>query len=94
MNESQTSAGNFCQKSSIGTSGMPLELCALIISHFLAFSWTCLSYFLDYVDKDILKSCKYYMCKYIGVSVLHKVKKAPTKFQSALFILHCQLFLL
>ena len=26
-----------------------------VISHFLAFSWSCLSYFLDYVDKDILK---------------------------------------
>ena len=52
---------------------MPLELCVLIVSHFLALSWTCLSYFLDYVDKDIK-----YVFKNIGVSdsVLHKVRKS------------------
>ena len=47
-------------------------------------------YFLDYVDKDILNISKY-MFKNIGALVLHKVKKALTKLQSALFILHCQL---
>ena len=72
--------GILVNKSSTGTPRVPLELCVLIISHFLAFSWTipCLSYFLDYVDKD---KC---MFKNTGVSVLYTVKKEPTKFQSAL----------
>ena len=56
---------------------MLLELCVLIISHFLAFSWKCLSYFLDYVDKDIK-----YMFKNIGVSVLHNFKPRGENFQN------------
>ena len=43
------------KKSYTGTLRVPLELRVLSISHFLAFSWTYLSYFLDYVDKDKLK---------------------------------------
>ena len=62
------------KKSSTGISRVPVELCVLIISHFLAFSWTCLSNFLDYVDKDT--GIHKYMFKNIGVSVLHKVKKS------------------
>ena len=41
------------RKYSTRTSQVPLGLCVLIISHFLAFSCASLSYFID-VNKDIL----------------------------------------
>ena len=92
MNESWPSTGNFCKE--VRYRNIPSATGIVCVNYF-SFSGismvTCLSYvILDYVDKWQRYSLKY-MFKNIGVTVLQKVNKAPTKFQSTLFILHCQL---
>ena len=86
MNEIQPSAGNFCKNvfyrnivSAIG----------IVCVDYFSFS----GIFIDTVvifSTIMLIKVFLSMFKHIGMSVLHKIKKAPIKFQMALFILHCQ----
>ena len=87
MNKIQPSAGNFCKKvfyrniaSAIG----------IVCVDYFSFSGIFIDMFVIFSRIMLTKVFLSYMFKHIGMSVLHKIKKAPTKFQTAIFILHCQ----